>query len=329
MVAGATFPPVVVFFDGSMRWLADGFHRVKAAERAKIAALKATVHHGTKRDAILFAIGANHTHGLRRTNADKRRAILTLLHDRQWGRWSDREISRRCGVAHTSVADTRSSLEYYSSDKPLTLEREYTTKHGTVATMETGSIGKHLAAPDRQPSRLAVHYSSETAEHYTPRGFLDLVHSVFDDDPDLDPCSNSLTAPNVRARQHFTAAEDGLNRAWHGRVFMNPPYGRDIVGWIEKLRREFEQGNVLEAIALLPARTDTEWFNTLTAKTDDAVICFLHGRLVFIGNTDPAPFPSMAVYFGPHHDRFARVFVDAGSLMQRPASPLEWFVNHV
>jgi DNA N-6-adenine-methyltransferase (Dam) len=178
-----------------------------------------------------------------------------------------------------------------------------------------------------RPAR-SVHHSSETPEHYTPQSFLVAVHAVFGGIPDLDPCSNSHDRPNVEARKHYTAADDGLAQPWSGRVFLNPPYGRDISQWIEKLRAEWSRGEVSEAIALLPSRTDTEWFDTLTKGTDDAVICFLDRRLTFVGNSDPAPFPSMAVYFGPRHDVFARVFLDMGSLWQRPGSPLEWFVSH-
>jgi hypothetical protein len=107
---------------------------------------------------------------------------------------------------------------------------------------------------------------------------------------------------------------------------MNPPYGREILGWVEKVREEWKRGKVTELIALLPARTDTEWYDTLTKDTDDAIVCFLHGRLTFVGNNDPAPFPSMAVYFGPRHALFASVFHELGCLQPRP--PIGFFVDH-
>lgn len=173
-----------------------------------------------------------------------------------------------------------------------------------------------------------VHFSSDTPEHYTPETFLAAVREVFGDVPDLDPCSNSRTTPNVAAHAHYTADDDGLAQPWRGRVFVNPPYGRDIQAWTEKMRQEWARGKVLELIALLPARTDTEWFDGLTGDSDDAIVCFLRGRLTFVGNSDPAPFPSVAVYFGARHDRFAAVFVKLGSLWQRPGRPLEWFVSN-
>jgi hypothetical protein len=76
---GTPFPPVVVFHDGQRYWLADGFHRVEAARKAELEEIPAEIHQGRRRDAILCSVGADAPHGLRRTNADKRRAVLTLL----------------------------------------------------------------------------------------------------------------------------------------------------------------------------------------------------------------------------------------------------------
>jgi DNA N-6-adenine-methyltransferase (Dam). len=195
----------------------------------------------------------------------------------------------------------------------------------TRAKRETERVTTDLIRPTA--GRHAVHFSSESPEHYTPALLLDAVRQVMGS-IDLDPCSNSLKRPNVPARRHYTAAEDGLRHPWSGRVFLNPPYGRELAPWILKVREEWTSGKVRELVALLPARTDTEWFNVLTRDTDDLVVCFLFGRLTFVGNTDPAPFPSMVGYFGPKHDRFARVFSPLGSLWQRPGSPLECFVDH-
>lgn len=108
---GTMFPDVTVFFDGADYWLGDGFHRVHGAARANLSHINADVRQGTRRDAVLFSVGANHAHGLRRTNDDKRRAVTTLLLDEQWAQWSDREIARRCGVDHKTVGAVRAQLQ--------------------------------------------------------------------------------------------------------------------------------------------------------------------------------------------------------------------------
>lgn len=107
MVEGAVFPPVTVFYDGEEYWLADGFHRVHAADAASFKTIAAEVHQGTRRDAVLFSVGANAAHGWRRSNEDKRRAVKTLLNDPEWSGWSDREIARRCHVDHVTVSRLR------------------------------------------------------------------------------------------------------------------------------------------------------------------------------------------------------------------------------
>jgi ParB-like chromosome segregation protein Spo0J len=63
MAAGATFPPVVVFHYGQRHWLADGFHRLYAAEAAGIGVISADVRPGTRRDALKHALSANAQHG--------------------------------------------------------------------------------------------------------------------------------------------------------------------------------------------------------------------------------------------------------------------------
>lgn len=79
MLSGATFPPVVAFYDGADYWLGDGFHRVEAARKIESETIVADVRQGTARDAVLYGVGANASHGLRRTHADKRRAIERLV----------------------------------------------------------------------------------------------------------------------------------------------------------------------------------------------------------------------------------------------------------
>ena len=107
MREGTVFPAVVVFYDGTDHWLADGFHRVAAAKAAGRTEVSAEIRKGTRRDAVLHAAGANATHGLRRTNADKRRAVEVLLRDDEWATWSDRKIAKACGVTHPFVAKVR------------------------------------------------------------------------------------------------------------------------------------------------------------------------------------------------------------------------------
>jgi ParB-like nuclease domain len=151
MKEGAQFPPVVVFYDGTSYWLSDGFHRVEAAWSIGLSEIAASVRQGTRRDAVLYSVGVNATHGLRRTSADKRRAIMTLLSDEEWSQWSDREIARQTRTSHPFVAKIRLDVTgNISSEK-----RTYITKHGTTAAMNTAYIGTRqgVIAPKLDESR--------------------------------------------------------------------------------------------------------------------------------------------------------------------------------
>ena len=106
-------PAVTVFaesIDAVEHWLADGFHRLAAHEAAGRDHVLAFVKVGGRRDAVLHSVGVNAAHGLRRTNADKRRAVETLLLDEEWSAKSDRWIAERCGVSPTFVGKLRGEV---------------------------------------------------------------------------------------------------------------------------------------------------------------------------------------------------------------------------
>jgi len=105
MASGATFPPVVVFHDGNQHHLADGFHRVMAAQRIGRAVIEATVQPGTQQDALWFALGANRCNGNRLTKADKKHAILLAL--KTWPDKSARQIADQVGCSNIYVSRMR------------------------------------------------------------------------------------------------------------------------------------------------------------------------------------------------------------------------------
>jgi hypothetical protein len=133
MKNAAPFPPITVFHDQGQHtyWLADGFHRCAAAAAAGFTEIQAEVIDGTYRQALLYAACANADHGIRRTNEDKRKAVVTLLTDDEWSQWSDHEIAKRTHPTQPFVSKLR-----------------HLTSHGTVRLgadgrlIETAKIGK-------------------------------------------------------------------------------------------------------------------------------------------------------------------------------------------
>ncbi len=167
--SGITFPPVTVFFDGAAYWLADGFHRYHAHRRIGRDTIFAEVQDGGLREALLHSVGANAKHGLRRTNADKRKAVETMLYneyvskDGSGNPWSSREIARRCCVSERMVRSAREVLIAAVPDYE-TEKRTFTHhKTGKPAVMNITKIGKSVSkvfkpirASDQFQDRAAV-----------------------------------------------------------------------------------------------------------------------------------------------------------------------------
>jgi len=167
-----------------------------------------------------------------------------------------------------------------------------------------------LASPKDASHTLRVMGSSESPEWYTPPSIVERVVATMGE-VDLDPSWHAESP--VQAATAYTADDDGLAQRWAGRVYLNPPYGREIDAWVAKLVQEYDAGTVSEAIALVPARVDTEWFRRL----DRFPRCFVYGRLTFANASNPAPFPSAVVYLGRNVARFAEVFGQIGSIFAR------------
>jgi ParB-like chromosome segregation protein Spo0J len=159
MLESDNFPPMVVFHDGANYWLADGFHRWHANKKAGFLDVECDVRTGTMRDAVLFSVGANAVHGLRRTNDDKRKAVLTLLNDIEWGDWSDSEIARQCCVSHVTVGRIRKAKGLEKTEK------KYIDKHGKENMMR-----------QRTPSEPVILKPSEVLEQEDKLAELAVAH---------------------------------------------------------------------------------------------------------------------------------------------------------
>lgn len=141
--------------------------------------------------------------------------------------------------------------------------------------------------------RLAPLMSSGQHDERTPDHIIERAIGVMGG-IDLDPCAEPGGPPyNVSATDHYALdTVDGLTAEWRGKVYMNPPYGRQIGKWIAKLLEEVKAGRVEQAVCLLPSRTDTRWMRLLESYAR----CYIYGRLKFKGHENGAPFPSVVVY---------------------------------
>ena len=139
--------------------------------------------------------------------------------------------------------------------------------------------------------------SSNKHDWGTPWPLFDVLEA--EHDLTLDVCA---TAENAKCKDYFSPEDNGLEKAWYGNCFMNPPYGKEIGKWVAKASSEATRG--IKTVALLPARTDTAWFHKFIYRKRRVSIEFLKGRIRFLDRDgtplDPAPFPSMIVVFKPN-----------------------------
>jgi hypothetical protein len=108
---------------------------------------------------MLFAAGANATHGCPRSTADKRCAVLKLLNDDEWGSWADREIARHCHVGHQLVAELREVTGRATS------ERKFRSKHGSVGKMKIGKIGQKSRHKSSSAASSGAKETQQSAPH--------------------------------------------------------------------------------------------------------------------------------------------------------------------
>lgn len=137
-------------------------------------------------------------------------------------------------------------------------------------------------------------YEGRTDEWLTPPEIISALGSF-----DLDPCS-PIRRPFDTAKIHYTIDDDGLNKVWEGRVWLNPPYGQETGLWLKKMA---EHGN---GIALIFARTETEMFHKYVWEKANALF-FFKGRLFFYTINgqrakNNAGGPSVLIAYGDNND---------------------------
>ncbi len=108
----ADIPPPHVFAPSGSKeyWLAAGFHRINAALLAELKGLEVEIHEGDWNEALLFACGSNRGHGSRPSQADKRRAVRSLLTNKRWKGKTSRWIGDVIGVSHDLVETIRKEM---------------------------------------------------------------------------------------------------------------------------------------------------------------------------------------------------------------------------
>jgi phage N-6-adenine-methyltransferase len=149
-------------------------------------------------------------------------------------------------------------------------------------------------------------------EWYTPPDIIEAARDVMGG-IDLDPASCELAQSNVKAKRFYTVDDDGLSKEWTGRVWLNPPYSKDLIGPFA-LKVVNESARLQHAVVLVNNATDTAWFHDLASVA--SAVCFLRGRVRFLDRTGkPANTPvqgQAVIYVGANVEGFRRRFSSFG-----------------
>lgn len=163
--------------------------------------------------------------------------------------------------------------------------------------------------------------TSKSEEQYTPREWWQrviMVMGAIDVDPSSDP------EMRIPAKVHYTKKENGLIQPWcsqdGGRIYCNPPFGHGVNEWFEKLRDEMAADRCVEAIILWKAALETKATRTLIHIPEYRISAVPKNRISFLGGKtedkfpekrsdgDVATFTPIFYYFGPHEEKFIRIF---------------------
>lgn len=151
MREGVVFPPVTVFFDGAVYWLADGFHRYHGTKSNGTASIEAEVINGSIDDAEEYSFTANGGRGNDLTKEDKKAIIRRMYLKERYAGWSQSRIAKHVHVSAMFVSRVKASMEI--TDEPKT--KKFITKDGVEKEMNVSNIGKKAkdqpTKPDVEP----------------------------------------------------------------------------------------------------------------------------------------------------------------------------------
>jgi site-specific DNA-methyltransferase (adenine-specific) len=139
---------------------------------------------------------------------------------------------------------------------------------------------------------------SESSDHPTPQWIFDLLNKIFLFDLDV-----AASRDNAKCPKFFSELDNGLAQKWTGRVWMNPPYGKDIDHWVQKACHSVAYGHAQVVVGLLPNRTSANWYHCYVYR--QAIEIPVRGRLRFEGNDSHAMFASIVAIWLPEMSKEA------------------------
>lgn len=163
-----------------------------------------------------------------------------------------------------------------------------------------------------------------TNEWYTPAKYIEAAREVMHG-IDLDPASCELANQTVKAARYYTEQDNGLLQPWYGNIWLNPPYGRmykntGTTAFVSRLIRDYEQGNIQQAIILTMLGMYARWFFRLL----DYPICYLEEKPIFYrpdGTNGKLGFAACCFYLGTNEQEFVKNFSPFGRVAKTIDTP--------
>ena len=164
-----------------------------------------------------------------------------------------------------------------------------------------------------KPAPPHISHNSGNNEWYTPKEYIDAARVAMGG-IDCDPASSDMAQGTVQAKVYYTIETNGLDKDWHGRIWMNPPYSGDLISkFCDRLKYCVEAGYTTEAVVLVNNATETAWFNTLVGI--GSAVVFPSSRVRFYkpdGSTGQPLQGQAVVYVGEEPRRFIAAFRHIG-----------------
>lgn len=269
------------------------------------------VYDGEESNLVPFVVSLNLKR--RHLNESQRAVVAAKIANMKEGGQTAAQI---CAVSQTEAADqlnvSRRSVQ--SAKKVLNEGVEELVEAVEAGEIPVSSAEKIAQLPkEEQRDFIGNQRTLGTGENewYTPEEYIEMAREVLGG-IDLDPASCEQANKIVKAKTYYTKEDNGLEKEWEGRVFMNPPYSKDLMPkFVEKIISE----KIHSGIVLTHNNTDTKWFHSLSCKA--SAICFTKGRISFYrDNIGASPTNGQAFfYIGKDVDSFSRVFREIGIVM--------------
>jgi phage N-6-adenine-methyltransferase len=236
------------------------------------------------------------------------------------------EAKSKCGTCTETLTHLTMQAEVISGAGTATVTRALAEKiNENAAPLDRVSgiglrdrVRRHEGiVADHYNKPAHVSYNSGENEWYTPAEIMEAVHAVMGK-IDLDPASSDIANQTVNALTYFTKNENGLNKTWFGKVFLNPPYAQPLIKqFSDKLCESIDNNHITEVIVLVNNATETNWFQNMARRV--SAICFTDKRIKFLdpcGNPG-APLQGQAIlYWGHDIEQFRLTFHPFGFVMR-------------